>query len=165
MKPTRQKLLKLGFLTAGAACLVAGFAQAGQWLLLALAFLAWLAGMLAAGWFTTVFVAAVGLAAAGVCNGAWPPLMILGATLLLASWDLASLEGFLAPGLPAGAAHFERRHYGYLALALGHGLLAALLGRLLSLEIPFGILAALALLVILGIHQVWRSLQFDPTKK
>jgi hypothetical protein len=151
------RLLKWGCLTAGAVCLAAGFALIEQWELLALTGLVWLAGVLVAGWPGVVFVVLVVLAAVGVCAGAWPILMVLGATLALASWDLASWEGFVAGGLPAETvARIEWRHYAFLALALGAGLLAAILGRLVSFQLPFGILLVLAALLLLGIGQIWR---------
>lgn len=157
---TLQSILKWGCLTVGAACLAAGHAMIGQWGLLAMACLAWLAGMLVARWSAGVFVVLVGLAATGICAGAWPTLMILGATLALASWDLANWEGFVADGLPAETvAQFEWRHYAYLTLALGSGLLAAIIGQSVSFHLPFGILVALAILVLLGMNQIWRVLR------
>jgi hypothetical protein len=151
------RLLKWGCLTAGVVCLAAGYARIGQWGILALAGLVWLAGVLAAGWSGEVFVVSVILAAVGVCVGAWPTLMISGAMLALASWDLAHWEQFVADGLPAAdAARIEWRHYAFLALALGAGLLVALIGRLVSFHLPFGILLALTALALLGIDQIWR---------
>lgn len=151
------KLLNWGCLTAGVVCLAAGYALIGQWWVLALAGLAWLTGLLTASLATAVFLVLVSLAAVGVYVGAWPGLMILGAVLALASWDLASWEGFVAGGLPAEAvARLERKHYANLAAALGGGLLAAIAGRLISFQLPFGILLALAALALLGIDQIWR---------
>ncbi len=153
-----QRLLKWGCLTVGVVCLAVGYALAGQWILLALAGLAWLVAVFVAGWFGTMFIGFIGLAAAGVCTGAWPPLMMVGATLALASWDLADWEGFVAAGLPPETlARFEWRHYAYLTLALGGGLLAAILGRQVSFQLPFGVLAVLAILVLLGMD---RALHF-----
>lgn len=137
--------------------MAAGYALIGQWGLLALAGLVWLAGVVAARWTVVVFVVLVGLAAAGACAGAWPSLMIVGATLALASWDLANWEDFVTGSLPAETvARFEWRHYAYLALALGSGLLAAIIGRLVSFQLPFGILVVLAAMVLLGVDQMWR---------
>ncbi len=154
---TLQRFLKWGTLTTGVVCLATGYGLVGQWGLLAVAGLVWLAGMLAAGWSMVVFVVLVGLATVGVCVGAWPILMILGATLALASWDLANWEDFVADGLPAETvARFEWRHYTYLALALGSGLLVAIIGQLVSFQLPFGILVLLAVLMLLGVDQMWR---------
>lgn len=154
---TLQRFLKWGTLTTGVICLITGYGLIGRWVLLAAAGLVWLAGVLAARWSMVVFVVLVGLAAVGICVGAWPTLMILGATLALSSWDLANSEDFVADGLPAETtAQFEWRHHTYLALALGSGLLAALIGRQVSFQLPFGILVLLAVLVLLGIDQIWR---------
>jgi hypothetical protein len=153
---TLLRLGKRGCLTVGVFFLAAGYAFAGRWWLIVPAGLVWLAGV-AAGWSSIVFVSLVCLAAAGVCAGAWPPPMIIGATMALAGWDLASWEDFAADGLPAGAAtRLGRRHSAGLALALGSGLLAALLGRMVSFDLPFGVAAALAVLLMMGMDQLWR---------
>jgi len=155
MALTMQRLFKWGALTACVLCLAAGDALVGQWILLALAGLAWLVGVLAAGWFGVVFLALVGLAAAGVCAGAWPTLMILSATFALAGWDLAHWESFVAAGLPVETrARFEWRHYAFLTLALGLGTLAAIFGREVSFQLPFGVLVVLAVLLLLGVDRV-----------
>jgi hypothetical protein len=157
MTLTSQRLLKLGCLTVGVVCLAAGYIMVGQWVLLAITVLAWLVAVFAPGWFGIMFITLIGLAAAGVCAGAWPPLMILSATLALAGWDLASWEGFVEAGLhPETLARFEWKHYVYLTFALGSGLLVALLGRQVSIQLPFGILVVLAILVFLGMDRVLR---------
>jgi hypothetical protein len=154
---TLQRLLKWGTLTAGAICLTTGYGLIGRWGLLAAVGLVWLAGMMAAGWSVVVFVVLVGLAAVGIYEGAWPILMILGATLALASWDLANREDFVADGLPTEiTARIEWRHHTYLALALGSGLLVSIIGQMVSFQLPFGILMLLAALVLLGVDQTWR---------
>jgi hypothetical protein len=154
---TLPRLLKWGSLTAGVAFLAAGYALIHQWWLLGLAVLVWLGGIFADKWSVAVFVGMVGLAAAGVYMGAATILVVLGATSALASWDLASWEDFVAGGLPAEAiTRLEWRHYAYLALALGAGLLAVILGRLVRVQLPFGVLLILAVLVFLGVDQVWR---------
>ena len=84
---TLQRFLKWGTLTTGVICLATGYGLVGQWGLLAVAALVWLTGILAAGWSVVIFIVLVGLAAVGICVGAWPTLMISGATLALASWD------------------------------------------------------------------------------
>jgi hypothetical protein len=154
---TPQRLRKWGFFTAGAVCLAAGYSMVGLWGLLPLAGLAWSAGVIAAGWSSGVFVVFVGMAAAGVHMGAWPPLMIIGASFALVGWDLASWEDFVAGDLPAKTvAWIEGRHYAYLGLAVGAGLLVALVGRLISYSLPFGVILVLAALELVGLYQVWR---------
>ena len=154
---TPLRFLKWGCLTAGVLCLATGYGLIGMWALIVLAGLVWLAGLAAAGWFGKACVGIIGLAAAGVCAGAWPPLMILGATLALAGWDSAHWEDFVAVGLPADtAARAGRNHYLRLALALGSGLLAAIAGRMITIQLPFGVLAGLSALLLLGIDRIWR---------
>jgi hypothetical protein len=154
---TLQRFVRWGTLTAGVICLTTGYGLVGRWGLLALAGLAWLAGVVAASWSMAVFVVLVGLAAVGICVGARPTLMILGAALALASWDLVNWEDFVADGLPADtSAQFEWRHHTYLALALGSGLLVVIIGQLVSFQLPFGILVLLVALVLLGVDQMWR---------
>ena len=152
---TTQRVLKWGSLTAGVLCLAAGYAMTGRWVFLALSVLAWLVGLFAAGWLGVVITVLIGLAAAGVCVGAPPILMILSATLTFAGWDLSHWESFVAAGLsPEAVARFEWRHYAFLTLALGSGLLLALLGRQVSFQLPFGILLVLAILLLLGLDRV-----------
>lgn len=154
---TRQRLLKLGTLTAGVICLMAGYGLAGRWGLLAAAGLVWLMGILTDGWSTVVFVVLVGLAMGGISIGVWPLPMIFGATLALASWDLANWENFVAGGLPdETTAWLERRHHIYLALALGSGLLISIIGQMITFQIPFGVLVLLIVLVLFGVDQIWR---------
>ena len=63
---------------------------------------------------------------------------------------------FLAGDLPAVVeARLERRHYACLALALGPALLAALAGRLIHFQIPFGILVVAVLLMLVVLDRVW----------
>jgi hypothetical protein len=154
---TLRRFLRWGTLTTGVICLAIGYGLVGRWGLLAVSGLVWLAGILAAGWSTVVFVILVGLAAVGICVGAWPILMILGATAALANWDLANWEDFVADGLPTDtSARFEWRHHTYLASALGAGLLVAIIGQLVSFQLPFGILVLLVALALLGVDQMWR---------
>jgi len=154
---TPHRLLKWGCLTIGAICLTAGYAAIGQWVLLVLAILSWLAGIFTAGWSALVFVVYVGLAAAGIIVGAWPIVMILGATLALAGWDLANWENFVASGpRDKSISQYGWKHYANLGLALGSGLLVTIVGRLVNFRLPFGILAGLVVLVFLGVDLVLR---------
>ena len=144
--------------TAWALCLAAGYIMIGQWALLVLAGLAWLGWVFTAAGSPSVMLAAVvGLAAAGACAGAPAALTIAGATLALAGWDALRWESFLMEDLPAETrARLGRRHLAWLALALVPGLLAALAGRLLQIQIPFGVLVAMAALAFLGLDRVWK---------
>jgi hypothetical protein len=155
--PNARRFLRFGSLALGAACTAAGCAFAGQWLLAALAGLAGLGSVLAPRRSLEAFLGLTGLAAAGVAAGAAPPLMICSAVLALAAWDLADWEAFAADGLSGEtAARLDRKHFSGLVLSAGAGLLIALLGRLIIVDLPFGVAAVVAALLLLGVDQVWR---------
>ncbi len=104
-----------------------------------------------------MLIVSVTVAAAGLVFGASALWMLPGATLALASWDLAHWDGFLAGGLPAEVeSRLEQKHYAYLALALAPALLVAVAGQFLRIQIPFGVLLAVALLALLGLDRLWR---------
>jgi hypothetical protein len=155
------RLLKFACPAAFAACLAAGFVQAGQWAGLPLAGLAWLAWLFAGSWSTSLLlVVSVAMAAGGVWVGASPFLMVPAATLALASWDLVRWAGFLAGEVPGEVkARLERRHYACLALAIGPALLVAEAGSVLRFELPFGGLVAVVLLALLGLDRLWRQIR------
>src|SRR5271157_3270534 len=77
-----RRLLKLACPAACAACLAAGYAAAGKWLMLAPVALVWLGWMFTASWPPSVLLAAcAGLAAGGLWAGASPFLMLPAAAL------------------------------------------------------------------------------------
>lgn len=103
----------------------------------------------------------VGIAVIGLLVGAAPSMMILGAALALASWDLILLDHSLTGSSSSSAATvalFEKRHFQYLVLALGPGLLVAVTGRLLQFQVPFGIMVFLAIVALFGLDRVFRVL-------
>ncbi len=154
---TLHKFLSVLFPTAGAICLAAGYALAGQTIALVCVGLVWLAWLLGTNWPPSVMlVATVGLAAGGLYVGASPFLMLPAATLALVSWDWVRWQGFLGSSLSAEAQHrLEQKHAANLALAVGPALLVALAGRFIHFQIPFGILVALTLLALLGLDRIW----------
>ena len=161
--PSR-KILSLACALACVLCLAAGYAQAGQWLALLgvlPALLAWLAGFKwPQRWLPLAgLLLSICLAAAGLFTGAASVLMILSAAFALAAWDMIlwnlSLDASALTDTPALLA---RSHYISLALAIGAGLLAALGGRLLRLQLPFGVLIFLVLLALLSLERLWHTL-------
>ncbi len=152
-----RKLLKLACPIACAVCLAAGYASAGQWLGVPLAALVWAAWHFGAKWPPTLMlIASVVVAAGGLVAGASAQWMVLSTTLALASWDLAHWDSFLVGDMPAEVERrLEQKHYACLALALVPALLVAVAGPSLRLEIPFGILVAVALLALLGLDRIW----------
>jgi hypothetical protein len=95
----------------------------------------------------------------GLLLAAGPELMILSAALALAGWDLLLWEHALPADLPAAMlSRLAVSHYRSLALALALGLLAALAGGLLRLQLPFGVLIFLVLLALVSLDRLWRAL-------
>lgn len=111
-----------------------------------------------AGLATTALVAFTALAAYGLLIQADSLLMLAGAAAALAGWDLALEEIRRSrdadpDGALAGA--LERSHLRSLALAMGAGLLAAVIGQNLQVRLPF---IVVALLVGLGVWMLERVL-------
>jgi hypothetical protein len=154
---TLRKILKLAYPTACAACLAAGYALAGRWVALAPVTLIWLAWLFAKQWSPmATLMASVALAAGGLWLGASPFLMTPAAALALASWDAIHWDGLLGGDLASEIeARLERRHYAFLALALGPALLAAVAGQLIHIQLPFGGLIVIVLLALLSLDRIW----------
>jgi len=152
-----RKLLKLACPIACAICLAAGYASAGQWLGVPLAALVWAAWYFGAKWPPTpLLIGSVTVAAVGLVAGASALWMLPGATLALAGWDLAHWDSFLGDDMPAEVeSRLERKHYASVALALVPALLVAAAGQFLRLQIPFGVLVAVALAALLGLDRIW----------
>jgi hypothetical protein len=161
-----RKILSLVGPMAWAACLAMGYAMVEQWIALVVIELvlpAWLLARIRPATMSPSIplVVSVGIAAAGLFAGAAPVLMIFGATLALASWDLVLLDHSLAGCSNSSAATlslFEHRHLQSLTLALGLGLLVAVIGRTLHLQIPFGGMICLALLALFSLDRILRAL-------
>jgi len=101
----------------------------------------------------------VTLSAIGLFISAAPVLMILSAALALAGWDLLLWEQALSGDLPAAAlSRLAYSHYTSLAVAILLGLLVTLAGRLLRLQLPFGVLIILVLLVLFSLERLWHTL-------
>lgn len=150
---------------AYAAFLAIGYAQVGQWIMLAVYILNFLAWLFTFRWpsielTSTALVISVGSAALGLLSGTVPFLMILGVTFALAGWDLAlwdhSRVGIIASSAKT-AALFENRHFQSLALALGLGLLAAVTGQLIHFQIPLGGMILLVILALFSLDRVLRA--------
>jgi hypothetical protein len=157
-----RKVLSRACPIACIACLAIGFVAAGQWAGLAAAAAAALAWWLAwqapgDGLPAAALVVSTGAAAAGLLSGAAPAPLLLATVLALAGWDLVLLEDALA-GSAGATASFERRHYAGLALAVGLGLLLAVAGRLVRIEVPLGVMAVLAIAAFAGLERAWHTL-------
>jgi len=93
----------------------------------------------------------LGLAVYGLQAGYSPLMMILGATAALAWWDLVLLPSNKAAPLPPD---FVNQHLRSLALAAGLGLLLAIAGLQIHLELPFGVILLLAVLIFAALERV-----------
>ncbi len=164
-KPLRSSLCAFAVPSLSFTCLTIGSWLAGQGMALAAFLAAFLAWVLARRWrspglATTALILSVAVAVAGLLAGASPYLMMPGVALALASWDLTMFE--VARNDRASVQAFtplERKHYWSLALAVGTGLLAAVAGRLVHLQIPFIGMAALALLALFSLDRIWRNVE------
>jgi hypothetical protein len=100
-------------------------------------------------------VLTLGLAAVGSCLGATALLMLAAAALALANWDLALLGRIPAAAMPGqNLTHLEKKHYQSLLLALGLALPGMFLGRLIHLQIPFGVMILLVILIIFSLTRL-----------
>jgi hypothetical protein len=159
-----RKILHLLFPLASLTCLAVAFAQSRQYLALAallLPLLAWLSAFIwPHRWLPlTALLLSVLLAGLGLFQGAASVLMLLSALLALAGWDLLLWAHALPADLSTAAlSRLAYSHYKSLALATLVGLLAALAGRLLRLQLPFGVVFILALLALVSLERLWHAL-------
>lgn len=160
------KSLSLVGPAACSACLALGYALIEQWsglVVVSLSFVSWLLARQKPDTMSpsAPLVFSVAMAAGGLLVGAAPLLMILAAALALASWDVVLLHHTLADSSSSSTATislFQRRHFQYLALALGPSLLLAFAGRSLHFQVPFGIMVFLAIVVLFGLDRILRTL-------
>jgi hypothetical protein len=111
---------------------------------------------------SVALAASVSIGAAGLLTGAPSFLMILGVALALASWDLVLWDQILTDNSISSTqtmALLEARHYQSLALALVPGLLIALAGPLIHVQLPFMGLVLLVILALFSLDRVWRTLK------
>jgi hypothetical protein len=102
---------------------------------------------------------AVGLAVIGKLSGSPPVWMIVGSTAALAAWDLLLLDSALGNTVPGVAARqYENRHLWTLLLALGLALLATLLGRSITIQLPFVVLLLSLAFLLFALDRVWNIL-------
>jgi hypothetical protein len=156
-----RKTLFVICLSLAVLCLAAGYGMAGQWMGAMLAILmgpAWLLARKYPGSRLPLvcLLVTVGFAVAGRLIGSPPFLMIFASTAALAVWDLSYLNSALGnPSSVEQTRHYENRHLQSLALALGSGLLAILLGRFLKIQIPFPVWMLFIALILFALDRVW----------
>jgi hypothetical protein len=157
-----RRLVLIVTLAASIVCLGAGFAAAG---IPVAACLVSLPGLLLLfrkrirrGWAAPAFLAAMVFAASveAVVNA--PALLVVpGAALALAAWDLAELDKFIGGNdATAAAPPVFRRHVLSLARGIGLGLLFAAGGYAVSLRIPFLLMFFLVILDLACLGYIFR---------
>jgi hypothetical protein len=140
---------------------LAGYALAGQWIGVVASVVVgalWvLARKYSASWMPLLcLLASLGIAIGGCLSGASPLLMILGAGVSLAVWDLVLFNAALNKSAYAeGTQRYENIHIQFLIRAVGTGLLIASLGRFLRLQIPFVALVLFIGLFAFGMDRAW----------
>jgi hypothetical protein len=142
-------------------CLASGFWIAGQWIGAVIAILIGPAWLLARKYSASrlphiCLAGTVGLAVIGRLTGSPPVLTIVGSALALAAWDLLILDSALGNKESAEPTRqYENGHIQSLTLALSAGLVVALLGRLLSIQIPFIVLLFCVAFILIALDHIW----------
>ena len=142
-------------------CLTVGYAIVGEWIGAVIAMVTGLAWLLArkypdSGLPFICLVVAICLAVVGLLKGSPSLLMICGSGFALAVWDLITLDHALGGNsLEVQTRQYESKHLQSLALVLGSGLLMAILGRLLNLQIPFVMLMLFVAMVVFGLDRAY----------
>ncbi|HEX5837420.1 MAG TPA: hypothetical protein VFY26_06290 [Anaerolineales bacterium] len=146
-------------------CLAAGYGIARHWTGMIIAILLaptwWLARKHPGSGLPFVCLSSsVGLAVIGRLTGSTALWMILGSATALAAWDLLFLDSALgntSPGAPTR--QYENQHLRALLLALGCALLAILVGRFVTIQLPFVILLLSLAFLLFSLDRVWGSIK------
>lgn len=160
-----RKVLFVVCLAALIICLAAGFVITGQWAGVVLALITGLIWYLARKntitWLPHVCLLATECQAViGLLTGFPPYLGIFSSGIALAVWDLLFLNAALGNSSSGEQTRrYEFSHLQSLALAVGFGIAAGGLGRLLHLQIPFILLVLFVVLTIFGLDRVWEYLK------
>ena len=142
-------------------CLAVGYWIPGQWIGAVIAILIGPAWLLARKYPDSALpliclLGSVGFAVEGGLIGSPPFLMIFASALALAVWDLLYLDSALGNNSFAEQTrHYENQHLQSLTLALGSGLLAALFGSFLKIQIPFIVLMLFVIFILFALDRVW----------
>ena len=161
-EPAQTKILARSCALLSILFLLAGYILGRDWILLLLLLaipLTWVlfrksfAGLL----LSILLFEYVFLAALGLVLHLSPYLLIVGSAFALAGWELARFWLKLrdAP-MRLQDQPLEALHNRDLALAIGVGLLLALVGLNIRLQLPFGLIAVLALLAAYGLYRAFK---------
>jgi len=159
-----RKAVFLLCLASSTACLAVAFGIVGSWWGVGLAILPCvfplIHGRIPARWLPRVYLVSMFCAAAvGMVTGATPHLILPGAVLALAVWDLMNQDRAMA------GSGCEKKHARSLSLALCLGLLVAEGGLMVSLPLPYPIMLLLVILLVFCVSRVFRSLTMDSARR
>src|SRR5512138_311364 len=156
-----RKFIFAACLLVSTLCLAAGYGIIGKWAGTVLAVITGLTWLLArkypaSGLPLICLLASVCMAVVGQLTGSPSLLMICGAAVALAVWDLLLLDVALeGTSSDEQTRRYEDKHILSLVLALGSGLVVVVLGRLIILQIPFVMLVLLVALAAFSLDRVW----------
>jgi len=106
---------------------------------------------------STTLVVTAALAVTGMILGGSGWRMICSAAFGLAAWDLLLLEAAIKDTPDdADRRAYRDNHLRTCGAAVGGGLTLALVGRLITLQIPFMVMVVLVVLAVFGFGRVWR---------
>jgi len=140
-------------------CLIFGFSLAGYWeiilLLPAIPLYWYFTRKVSTGLTISILLLVyVLLAAIGLLKDLSPYPMVIGCVLALAGWESAQfLLNFHDTSMDLTNPRLEYLHNKDLVIAIGFGLLLALLGLNIRLHLPFGLVAGLVLLAAFGLYR------------
>lgn len=160
-----RKIFFAACLFVSSLCLAAGYGLASQWVGTVLAVMTGLTWLLArkypaSGLPFICLLASVCMAVVGRLTGSPSLLMICGAAVALAVWDLLLLDVALeGNSSDEQTRRYENEHIQSLVLALGSGLVVVVLGSLIILQIPFVVLVLLVALAAFSLDRVWSQIK------
>jgi hypothetical protein len=158
-----RKALFLFCLGASTACLAAAYCLIGSWWGAGLAILPCAFPLIhmrtSTRWLPRAYLVITLCAAAiGILTGTTPHLVLPGAVLALAVWDLMNQDRAMA------GSGCEKKHARSLALALCLGLLVAEGGTMVSLPLPFPVMLLLVILIVFCLSRFLRTLTMDSAR-
>lgn len=163
MNDTR-RVSQVGLLTASLALLLAyGMEQLwlGAFIAVGLGFLGWLS-QYKHRWYWTIDLFLAGmvlLVSFGTLLGIRLYLLLPAIISALAAWDLIRFEKRIGNiEISEGILKIEKRHLSLLGLALGIGLIFATIVLTIRIQIGFGVVLFLGVILIISIGQIYRWL-------
>ena len=109
-------------------------------------------------WLPTVLlILYIGTAVTGLVIGCEPLLMISSVTPALGMWDVAQFQHRTKDNEnPALVELLEREHFRSFGLALGAGFFLSVLGLVIRVQLPFGVIVLFTLITLIGLHRLYK---------